>query len=100
MMAKKLFSILQADLSCCYVTGSTNVAIHHVFPGSGRRTHCEKYGFIVALRPDYHNMSGYSVHDNPNKGLDLELKQSCQRYFEEQCGSRDEFRTIFKMSYL
>lgn len=98
-MAKKLFSVIH-DLSHCYMTGSTNVAIHHIFPGSGRRKHCETYGFIAALRPDYHNMSAYSVHDNPNKGLDLELKQSCQRYFEQHYGSRDEFRQIFKKSYL
>lgn len=98
-MAKKLFSVIH-DLNSCYVTGSTNVAIHHIFPGNGRRTHCERYGFIVALRPDYHNMSDYSVHVNPNTGLDLDLKRICQTYFEEHYGSRDEFRSIFKKSYL
>ena len=33
----KLFSVLQKDLGICFVTGSNNVAIHHVFPGNGRR---------------------------------------------------------------
>ena len=68
----KLFSVLQDDLSTCFVTGSTNVAIHHVFPGNGRRKKCERYGFVVALEPRYHNMSNYSVHAVPNEGLDLQ----------------------------
>lgn len=98
-MAKKLFSVIH-DLSHCYVTGSTNVAIHHIFPGNGRRKHCETYGFIVALRPDYHNMSDYSVHSNPNTGLDLELKKQCQSYFESHYGNREAFRVVFGKSYL
>lgn len=97
---KKLFSVLQDDLSVCYVSKCTNVAIHHIFPGNGRRKLCEKYGFIVALRPDYHNMSNYSVHALPNYGLDLVLKQTAQRYFEEHYGSRSDFIREFGRSYL
>lgn len=93
-------SVLTADLEHCYVTRSNNVAIHHVFPGTGRRKLCEKYGFIVPLEPTLHNMSDVSVHSNPNKGLDLQLKQECQRYFEEHCGSRSEFIKLFGKSYL
>lgn len=70
-----LKSILTADLEHCYVSRSSHVAIHHVFPGVGRRKLCEKYGFIVPLEPSLHNMSDVSVHSNPNKGLDLQLKQ-------------------------
>lgn len=97
---KKLFSVLQEDLSVCYVSKSTNVAIHHIFPGNGRRKLCEKYGFIVALRPDYHNMSNYSVHALPNYGLDLVLKQKAQSYFEEHYGIRGDFIKKFGRSYL
>lgn len=93
-------SILTADLEHCYVTGSSTVAIHHVFPGTGRRKLCEKYGFIVPLEPTLHNMSNISVHSNPNKGLDLQLKQECQRYFESHYGSREEFIAAFGKSYL
>lgn len=99
-MAKKLKSVLTDDLQHCYVTGSSTVAIHHVFPGTGRRKLCEKYGFVVPLVPELHNMSGVSVHSNPNTGLDLELKQKCQSYFEEHCGSRKEFIGVFGRSYL
>ena len=93
-------SILTDDLNHCYVTGNDNVAIHHVFPGKGRRKLCEKYGFIVPLTPVLHNMSSISVHSNPNKGLDLQLKQECQRYFEAYYGSRSEFIRLFGKSYL
>lgn len=96
----KLFSVLQDDLSTCFVTGSTNVAIHHVFPGNGRRKKCERYGFVVALEPRYHNMSNYSVHTVPNEGLDLQLKQLAQKYFEAHYGTRDQFINEFGRSYL
>lgn len=96
----KLFSVLQGDLSTCFVTGSTNVVIHHVFPGNGRRKKCERYGFVVALEPRYHNMSNYSVHAVPNEGLDLQLKQLAQKYFEAHYGTRDQFINEFGRSYL
>ena len=96
----KLFSVLQGELSTCFVTGSTNVAIHHVFPGNGRRKKCERYGFVVALEPRYHNMSNYSVHAVPNEGLDLQLKQLAQKYFEAHYGTRDQFINEFGRSYL
>ncbi len=97
---KKLYSVIQDDLSVCFVTGSTNVAIHHIFPGKGRRKLCEKYGFLAALEPEYHNMGSQSVHAAPNTGLDLKLKQTAQRYFEEHYGTREEFINLFLTSYL
>lgn len=93
-------SVLQNDLSVCYVTGSNNVAVHHIFPGKGRRKKCEKYGFVVALQPRLHNMSDDSVHSKPNTGLDLALKQEAQRYFEKHYGSRQDFISEFGKSYL
>ncbi len=93
-------SVLTDDLGHCYMTGSSHVAVHHVFPGTGRRKLCEKYGFIVPLVPELHNMSDVSVHSNPNKGLDLQLKQKCQKYFEKHYGSRREFIEVFGKSYL
>lgn len=93
-------SILTDDLDHCYVTGGNHVHIHHVFPGTGRRKLCERYGFTVPLSPELHNMSDASVHANPNTGLDLRLKQECQQYFEEHYGSRMEFVKLFCRSYL
>lgn len=97
---KKLFSVIQNNLCTCFVTGSPNVAVHHIFPGKGRRKLCEKYGFLVALEPRYHNMSSYSVHAVPNAGLDLQFKQMAQRYYEENYGTRQDFIKEFGKSYL
>lgn len=100
MLMTGKWSVLTDDLHHCYVTGSTNVAIHHVFPGTGRRKRCEKYGFIVPLEPALHNISDISIHSNPNRGLDLLLKQKCQMYFEKHYGNRGEFISMFGRSYL
>ena len=97
---KKLWSSIQKDLKHCYVCGSTEVAIHHVFGGTYRRKISEVYGFIVALHPNYHTNSNESVHLSPNTGLDLELKQKCQTRFEESYGTREEFINHFGKSYL
>lgn len=96
---KKVWSVITDDLEHCYVTGSNQIAIHHVFYGSLRKK-SEKYGFLVPLRPDMHNMSKYSLHDNPNKGLDLELKKKAQTYYEAQYGTREAFRAEFGQSWL
>lgn len=97
---ERIKSVLTGDLEHCYVTGSSYVAVHHVFPGTGRRKLCEQYGFIVPLEPSLHNMSAISVHSNPNKGLDLQLKQRCQKYFEAHYGDRSRFISLFGKSYL
>lgn len=36
----------------------------------------------------------------PNEGLDKNLKQMAQTYYEENYGSRDDFRKEFRKSYL
>ena len=90
-------SVIQQDLRACYLTKSPNVAIHHIF-GAANRKRSEKYGFVVALRPDWHNMSNYGVHFN--KELDLRLKQEAQRYFEAHVGNRARFIKEFGKSYI
>ena len=88
----KLFSVLTNDLEHCYITGSTNVAIHHIF-GAANRKISEKYGFIVPLRPDWHNMSNYGVHFN--RELDLKLKCACEKWWLENGRTKEEFISIF-----
>ena len=99
MSKNKLWSIFTNDLGRCYITKSYPVEIHHVFPGSRRKT-CEKYGFIVPLYPTLHQNDPDSVHKAPNRGLDLKLKQVSQRYYEEHYGTREEFIKEFGKSYL
>ena len=99
MSGNKLWSVITDDLDHCYVTKLPLRHIHHVFPGN-RRKICEKYGFVVPLHPTFHEWATYSVHKAPNRGLDLKLKQECQRYYEEHYGTREEFIKEFGKSYL
>lgn len=55
---------------------------------------------MIPLAPYLHEFQKGSVHDNPNHGLDLQLKQMAQRYFEEHIGNREEFREVFGKSWL
>lgn len=96
-MAKKLKSVLTDDLDHCMFTGTAPVERHHVYGGSSRKS-SEKYGFIAPLRPDLHPNGVFAGKDA--KLVDAELKQRCQRYFEEHNGTRKEFISIFGRSYL
>lgn len=78
-------------------TGVAPVERHHVFGGSNKKN-SEKYGFIAPLRPDLHPNGVFAGQSA--KLVDTELKQRCQRYFEEHCGSRKKFIEIFGKSYL
>lgn len=83
----------------CYFTGSPKVERHHIFYGS-RRKLSEKYGFIIPVVYYLHKMAKDSIHDNPNKGLDLQLKQMAQTYYEDHIGDREGFISEFGKSWL
>ncbi len=90
---KLMTSILTADMTRCYITGDVrNIHIHHIF-GAANKTNSEKYGFLVPLRDDWHNMSDYGVHFN--KELDLKLKTACEEYWLQNYGTREEFIAVF-----
>ena len=94
---KRLKSVLVDDMDHCIVTGSPVVEIHHVFNGPNRSL-SEQYGFLVPLRPDWHNMTRYSVH--MDQKLDESLKRRAQRYYEAHYGNRQSFILEFGKSYL
>ena len=80
----------------CFVCGNTyQLHSHHIFPGSDRQA-SEKRGLKVWLCYQHHS----DVHASPNEGLDKNLKQMAQTYYEENYGSRDDFRKEFRKSYL
>lgn len=97
MISIKLKSVFTDDLEHCYLTGSNQVHIHHIF-GASNRKRSEKYGFVIPLHPYYHNMSNEGVHFN--RELDLKFKRMAQEYFEENHGTRREFISEFGKSYL
>ena len=60
----------------------------------------EKYGFVVPLRPDLHP-NGVNFKRTPeNLKIDLFLKQEAQLHYEENIGSREDFRREFGKSWL
>jgi hypothetical protein len=97
-------SILQPDTTRstrkCYLTGRTdNLQLHHCFPGKNRKI-SDEYGFWVYLTADLHNGNDpAAVHNNPNQGWDLKLKQDCQRKYEET-HSRSDFMKLVGRNYL
>lgn len=90
-------SILQ-EHKACYVTGRTwGLHKHHVFAGS-RRKAAEEWGCFIWLIPELHN-GDYRRAIHFNQEFDREVKQACQRAFEERY-SREKFMEIFGKNYL
>lgn len=89
-------SIIQSDMSKCYVCGKPKECIHEIYYGINRNKSI-KYGCYVALCNYHHNMSEHGVHFN--KALDLNLKQECQREFEK-IYDRGKFMEVFHKNYL
>ena len=71
---------------------------HEVLFGSNRQKSI-KYGLVVFLTPEMHNMSNSGVHFN--REFDLYLKRIAQKTWQEYYNkTEDEFRKTFKRSYL
>lgn len=81
----------------CFVCESTyNLNDHHIFCSKSDRPVSERYGLKVWLCYHHHSQ----VHAFPNDGLDKNLKQMAQTYYEQNYGDRDKFRKEFRKSYL
>lgn len=98
-MSKKLKSIFTDDLDRCIFTGSTTVERHHVF-GGPLREKSEKYGFIAPLHPTLHPNGVHFVPTLENKCIDTYLKQECQKWYEENVGTREQWIKEFIRNYL
>ena len=96
-MPKYTPSIIQSEKRC-YATGvEYNLDRHHVFKAS-RRNKSEQYGLWVWLEHTAH----MKLHDHckPYETLENDLKAIAQQAFEDNGGTREEFRAIFGASYL
>lgn len=89
-------SIMQKERECYITHSKSGLHRHHIYPGS-RRKASEKWGCWVWLRWDWHNGTGYAVHNN--KKLDSKLRRECQKRFEALYG-HDTFMEVFGKSYL
>lgn len=72
---------------------------HEVFYGTSNRQKSIKYGLVVFLTPEMHNMSNEGVHFN--KAFDNELKQIGQKAAMEKYDlSKEDFIKLFGKNYL
>lgn len=97
VMSKDSYSIFTDDLYRCIITGDYGkglygVHIHHIF-GGANKTNSERFGFLIPLRCDWHDMADYGIHFDRN--LDLHYKRLCEEYWLEYIGSKGDFIDTF-----
>lgn len=88
-LERNRFSILTTDLKTCYLCGAVPVDLHEIYGGGNRQTSMRN-GFVIPLCRGHHTM----IHSNPE--LAQQLKQACQRVFEETHSRADFMRLIHK----
>ena len=93
---------LLSEEKTCWVCGSPNVELHHVFSGWANRCQSDRYGCTVFLCRAHHT-GKHGVHFD--RDLDTKIRLECQRawearYAKNPYGGHDEFRRVFGRSYL
>lgn len=69
IVAKK--SIVTDDMTHCIISGSPDVAIHHLIFGTSGRAKADEDGLIVPLDPTYHNMGNSAIAFVGTSGVQL-----------------------------
>lgn len=91
-------SILSSRKGRCYLCGRyAQTEEHHIF-GGPNRTLSEKYGLKVYLCLECHQFGKHAVHKD--QAVMDELHRQGQEAFENQIGSREQFRKIFGRNWL
>lgn len=95
----KRFSIIQEDMSRCYICDKPKQHIHEVFYGINRNNSI-KYGLVVGLCLDHH--TGYNgVHTIRGSEYNKKLKEIAQNKFMEHYNKTEkDFIKIFGKNYL
>lgn len=96
-MKQRNKSIIQEDLTKCYVCGRPKQAIHEVFYGTANRKKSIEYGCYIALCGEHHNLSNKGIHFD--KALDKYVKVETQKAFERIYG-HEKYMEVFNKSYL
>lgn len=102
---KKLWSIFTKNMNRCILTGYEDpegtpyprIERHHVF-GGFNRTRSEKYGYIAPIVDDMHP-NGVKAPKEWQE-IDESLKKQCQKHYEQNHGTREDFIKEFGRSYL
>lgn len=97
-MSDKRFSVLVHSLDYCMVCGRPHPHKHEIFFGTKARDMSIKYGYVLPLCNEHHNMGAQSPHRD--RKIDLAYKCLAQRHFEEHKGNRAMFIELFGKSYL
>lgn len=91
-------SILHSSDRCFLCGERGQLEEHHIFFGNPGRKISEKHGFKIRLCPYCHRLSPNAPHRN--RTTDLELKRICQKAYEEQGNTREEFIELIGRNYL
>lgn len=100
MATKRMKSVFQTEKECFFCKTQRDLEEHHIFPGRSNRKKSDKRGFVVWLCSVDHRTGRASVHNNPKGPLDMCLKTMAQKYYEENIGSREDFREEFGKSFI
>lgn len=74
---------------------------HEIFFGTANRKKSIKYGLVVFIMPEDHNMSAYGVHCSKGHEFDMHLKKIGQKRAMAEYGlTTSEFIEIFGKNYL
>ena len=91
-------SLISNEKKCVVCGIQGDLHRHHIFYGTANRRLSERDGCWCWLCPKHHNFSNEGVHYD--KRLDMIIKKTCQRRWEEKYGDRDDFINRFGKSYL
>ena len=89
-------SIMQDDMTRCYLCGRQATEVHHVLGGVANRPLSTKYGLVVALCHECH-LSADGAQYNPVKNF--QLKAEAQAAFEAIYG-HDAWMNMFYKNYI
>lgn len=94
----KIKTIMHTMKGECYLCGKQGYThLHHIFDGPNRKW-STKYGLVVYLCVDCHNVPPNGVHHNIQRMRSLQA--AGQKQFEKQTGSRELFMQIFGRNYI
>jgi len=84
------------DMEHCVICGRP-AQLHHIFFGTANRRKSDRYHLLIPLCMDHHT-GERSPHQN--REIDLAIKVWGQQFFEENCGTREDFIREFGRTYL
>lgn len=92
------WSIFTTDLTECVIShkrkdAGADIHVHHIF-GAANKVNSEKYGFLVPLSAEWHDMSDKGIHFD--RVLDLQFKMACEQYWLDTLEkTKEEFIEVF-----